>query len=66
MEKQLEPGFRKTATGIVDLVALERDARRLRATYLADLARRVRRRIAAALVRHPSPHLPRDVRPSLG
>lgn len=65
MEKQLELGFRKTATGIVDLVAIERDARRLRAIYIADLARRVRNRIAG-WARRPSPSLPRDVRPSPG
>jgi len=65
MEKQLELGPRTTATGFVDLVAIERDARGLRAIYLANLAHRARNRIAA-WVRRPSPRLPHNVRPSPG
>lgn len=66
MEKLQATGSDRQPTGSVDIVLVEREARRLRAQYLAALMRSAAESIRRALARRAPTDFGQSARPSLG
>lgn len=66
MERKLNTPSGTSAIRQADIVAVEREARRLRALYLAAQIRRLRAWFSRKLDRRAAPRLPGDVRTNAG